>query len=82
LHSPPEKQQCRDSRPLIDAITYKFFLLASHPHLGRRRDEDLRRRLRSFPVGEYLILYRVEREDVLILHVLHGCRDIEKMLGS
>jgi len=27
---------------LIDAITERFYLLARHPHVGRRRDDDLR----------------------------------------
>jgi plasmid stabilization system protein ParE len=31
----------------IDSITYHFFLLASHPQMGRRRDEDLRPGVRS-----------------------------------
>ncbi len=31
---------------------------ASYPNLGRARDEDLRPGLRSFPVGEYVIIYR------------------------
>jgi plasmid stabilization system protein ParE len=35
---------------LIGSITDRFFLLASHPHLGRARDEDLRPGLRTFPV--------------------------------
>jgi len=34
---------------VIDSITERFFLLASHPYLGRRRDEDLRPGLRTFP---------------------------------
>ncbi|MGC2210294.1 MAG: type II toxin-antitoxin system RelE/ParE family toxin [Candidatus Korobacteraceae bacterium] len=55
---------------VIDSITHRFFLLATHPHLGRYRDGDLRPGLRSFAVGEYVILYRVEGQDVLILHVL------------
>jgi toxin ParE1/3/4 len=62
---------------VIDSITDRFFLLATYPHVGRRRDEDLRPGLRSFPVGEYVIIYRVEGEDVLILHVIRGSRDIE-----
>jgi toxin ParE1/3/4 len=64
---------------VIDSITHNFFLRATHPHLGRRRDEDLRPGLRSFAAGEYVILYRVESEDVLILHVLRGNRDIEAL---
>ena len=66
--------------PLIDSITERFYLLARHPHIGRRRDEDLRPGLRSFPVGEYVIIYRVEENDVLILHVFRGSRDIEALL--
>jgi len=65
---------------LIDSITERFHLLACHPHIGRHRDEDLRPGLRSFPVGEYVIIYRVEEKDVLILHVFRGSRDIEALL--
>jgi toxin ParE1/3/4 len=65
---------------LIDSITERFYLLARHPHIGRPRDEDLRAGLRSFSVGEYVIIYRVEENDVLILHVFRGSRDIETLL--
>jgi toxin ParE1/3/4 len=65
---------------LIDSIIEGFYLLACHPHIGRHRDEDLRAGLRSFPVGEYVIVYRVEEHDVLILHVFRGSRNIEALL--
>jgi len=65
---------------LIDSITERFFMLACHPHVGRPRDDDLRPGLRSFPVGRYVIIYRVESEDVLILHVIAAARDIEPLL--
>ena len=64
---------------VVDSITERFFLLSHYPHVGRRRDEDLRPGLRSFPAGEYVIIYRVEDEDVLILHVIRGSRDIEAL---
>jgi toxin ParE1/3/4 len=48
--------------------------------LGRARD-DLRAGLRSFPVGQYVIIYAIEDEDVQILHVFHGKQDIEDQLG-
>ena len=67
---------------LIDSITDRFFLLAGHPYAGRRRDQDLRPGLRSFPVGEYVILYRIEGEDVIILHVAHGRRDLEALFDD
>jgi len=57
-------------------------LLASHPNIGRARDEDLRPGLRSFPVGEYIVIYRVHDEDVVILRVLRGSRDLYAMFGQ
>ncbi len=66
---------------LIDSITDRFFLLATHPNIGRARDEDLRPGSRSFPTGEYVIIYRIQEEDVLILRVLRGSRDIAALFG-
>jgi toxin ParE1/3/4 len=62
--------------------TDRFYLLATHPNIGRARDEDLRPGLRSFPVGEYVIIYRIHDEKVLVLRVLRGSRDITALLGS
>lgn len=62
---------------VIEDITERFWLLARHPYLGRQRDDDLRLGLRSLVAGEYVILHRVENDGgVLILHILHGHRDI------
>ncbi len=66
---------------LIDSITGRFVLLAGHPNLGRPRDQDLRSGLRSFAVGNYIIIYRIEDGDVLILRLLRGNRNIEAVLG-
>jgi toxin ParE1/3/4 len=57
------------------------FYFASHPNIGRARDQDLRPGLRSFPVGEYVIIYRKDGEDVLILRVLRGSRNVEALFG-
>ena len=66
---------------LVDSVTARFFLLATHPYVGRRREEDLRRAgLRSFPMGRYLIFYRVTNEDVFVLRVLAGNQDIDAFL--
>lgn len=50
--------------------------------MGGRRDHDLRPGLRSFPIGEYVVIYRTVGEDVLVLHVIRGSRDIERLLSS
>ena len=65
---------------LIDSITDHFVLLARYPHIGRHRDVDLRPGLRSFAVGQYVIIYKVDSESVHILHVLRGSRNIEALL--
>jgi toxin ParE1/3/4 len=66
---------------VVEGITEHFWLLAKYPYLGRARD-DLRPGLRSFPSGEYVIIHRIaEDEAVLILHVVHGNRDILALFG-
>jgi len=65
---------------LIDSITDRFLLLAIHPNLGRGRDEDLLPGLRSFPVGGHVVIYRVVGQDVVILRVLRGSRNIRALL--
>ncbi len=64
---------------LIDSITDRFIFLAGFPYLGRSRDEDFGVGCRSFSVGEYVIVYCLKAEDVLILRVAHGRRDIEAL---
>ena len=60
---------------LIDSITSRFYLLAEHPRIGQARD-DLLAGARSFPVGNYLIVYDIDGEDVQILRVVHGRRNL------
>jgi toxin ParE1/3/4 len=67
---------------LIDAITDRFVALAAFPYIGRARDEDFGPGYRSLAVGEYVIAYCIENADVLILRVVHGRRNLEKLFGS
>lgn len=60
----------------IESIAERFYLLSRNPYIGRIRN-DLRPGLRSFVVGQYVIIYRIEGEDILILHIMHGSRDLE-----
>jgi len=64
---------------VVDSITARFALLARQPYIGHRRDEDLRPGIRTFPVGDYVVAYGVDGDDVLILRVLRGSRDIEAL---
>jgi toxin ParE1/3/4 len=60
---------------LIDSITDRFLFLSNFPHAGRVRHRELGAGMRTFPVGEYLIIYSEEAQDVFILRVVHGSRD-------
>jgi plasmid stabilization system protein ParE len=51
--------------------------------MGRRRDGDLRPGLRSLASGDYVIIHSVVEDDtVLILHVVHGSRDLGALFGN
>lgn len=68
---------------VVEDIMERFWLLARHPYIGRRRDHDLGPGLRSFPAVDYVVIHRVEENDmVLILHVVHGSRDIIALSGT
>jgi toxin ParE1/3/4 len=59
----------------VDLFADRFLLLSEWPRLGRARS-DLRRGLRTYPVGNYIIFYRVGRYGVVIQRVLHAHRDL------
>jgi toxin ParE1/3/4 len=64
----------------IDLLTHHFRLLGDNPYAGRNRDE-LRSGYRSFPVGDYLILYQIRGPGVCIMNVVHARRDIEALFN-
>jgi toxin ParE1/3/4 len=60
----------------IDKLDAQFHLLATHPLMGRRR-EELANNLRSFPFGRYVIFYSPDTSGITIVRVLHSARDID-----
>ena len=66
------------ARRMNNRFEEHFRLLAEQPLIGRSRSE-LAPDLRSFPVGNYLIIYRPTDYGVEVARVLHGSRDIEAM---
>lgn len=54
-------------------------MLAGFPYVGRARDDDFGPGCRSVAVGEYVIVYCVENEEVLILRVVDDRRDLEAL---
>ena len=64
----------------IDSINERIWLIAQRPQIGRRRDHDLRNGLRSFASGQFVILYRLIKDEVFIVRVVRGSREIERLL--
>jgi len=64
---------------VISEISAVFSMLAENPLAGRSRIE-FRQELRSFPVGMYLVFYRVIEDGIVIVRVLHGARDLPGVL--
>jgi toxin ParE1/3/4 len=79
LHVARESGSVDVATRLVEAITGRFFLLATFPYVGRARDDDFGIGCRSFGVGEYVIVYCTESSDVLVLRVVHGKRDLESL---
>jgi toxin ParE1/3/4 len=63
---------------LLLTFDSKLHFLSDFPGAGQPRPE-LRPRLRSFPVGAYLIFYRPIRGGIHLLRVIHGARDLRQV---
>lgn len=59
-------------------IEQKLLFLCENPKAGPARPE-LRPRLRSYPVGSYLIFYRPVRGGIELIRVLHGARNLRRL---
>ena len=74
-----------DSPQAADSITQlferEFLAIHEHPGIGPSRDE-LQPGLRSLPVGSYLIFYRVMKDRVQVLRVIHGARDLAAVFAG
>jgi len=56
-----------------------FLTLIDQPELGRKRNE-IRSELRSLVYEKHIIFYRVMNDNIRIIRLLHGSRDIPKFL--
>jgi len=55
--------------------------LLQFPQIGQSRPE-IRADLRYWPVGNYLIFYRVDDEAITIVRVVHGARDLPELFDA
>jgi toxin ParE1/3/4 len=71
------KDNERAADRILDELSEAFAHIGRHPELGRTREEFCPS-CRSHVVGEYVIVYRVSPRRVIILHVLHGRRNLRR----
>lgn len=56
-----------------------FEKLLHNPELGKKR-EEIKPGLRSFPKAEHIVFYRILKNRLRIVRVLHGSRDLPRFL--
>jgi plasmid stabilization system protein ParE len=64
------------------AIREKFVFLASMPGAGHWRRDLTNEPVKFFAVYSYLIVYRPETKPLQVVAILHGSRDVERVLSK
>jgi plasmid stabilization system protein ParE len=64
------------------AIREKIVSLASMPGVGHWRRDLTDESVRFFAVYSYLIVYRPETRPLQVVAILHGSRDVERILSK
>jgi toxin ParE1/3/4 len=67
------------ARRVLSLFHQKFRAIAAQPGIGRQRDE-LKAGYQSHTADNYVIYYRFANGIVRILRVLHGARDLKKLI--
>lgn len=62
------------------AIREKIAFLCRNPGAGHRRDDLTDANVKFFSVYSYLIVYRPDTHPLQIAAILHGRRDVERLL--
>ena len=70
------------ARTVFRELEAAFERLAMNPGIGHSRSDLTARPVRFWPVRSYLVVYRPETKPLEIVTVLHGARDVERILRS
>jgi toxin ParE1/3/4 len=69
------------SENFLSKLESKFSKLVTFPLLGRKRDEILTN-IRTIPLDNYLILYTSIGDDIEILRIVSGYRDLSTLFND
>lgn len=62
----------------LDVIAERILQLAAFPESGPRR-QDIAHGARALTIGNYLVLYRLTEQQVEMVRVVHGARDVSTL---
>ncbi len=66
---------------MVDAVLEGSRMHVRFPGMGQNRD-DLQPGLRCFVVSPYVVFYRPEEDTIEVLRILHGARDIARVIEN
>jgi toxin ParE1/3/4 len=69
------------SERFLSKLESKFSKIVNFPLLGRKRDEILTN-IRTIPLDNYLILYMPIDDDIEILRIVSGYRDLSTLFAD
>lgn len=75
-----EQSSMEKAQRVESAIREKFVLLAKNTGLGHWRKDLTEEHVKFFPVYSYLVVYRPETKPLQVVAILHGRRDVERVL--
>lgn len=70
------------ARRVVAQIRKAVERLADVPELGHVREDLGPVLLRFWPVYSYLVIYRGDIQPLQVIRILHGARDVERILSS
>ena len=74
------RESLQGARRVMAEIRTACARLAENPYLGHRREDLTEQPVLFWPVRSYFIIYRPETTPLEIVRVLHGARDIPRLL--
>lgn len=68
------------ARRVLNRVRQAMLRLAQNPQIGHHRKDLTDKPVRFWPVYSYLIVYRPESRPLQVVRVLHGARDVRRVL--
>jgi len=67
----------------VDSEIHKAVkLLSNFPGMGHEREETRGKPYRFWKIYSYLIVYRTEGRNLIVVRVVHGARDLKRIFGK